>query len=209
MILPELDSIGGFTVLFSAIMVAAAWVATTGPRLSYVGLQLALVFCIINLQEFRIQTALAPARDGIAGVLLGLFMMWLVFDQLWSAPAVGQMRKTFTATLRLLAQFAKEPLSKDLRVATDRSYFIRETINKNFEQTRALADGVLFEFGPSREQDLLAVPAIEMSSCLAPKVTSRKPIDLSRLSIAAPSWSSMMNTVGAPGCAFMCIDFGG
>jgi multidrug resistance protein MdtO len=155
LVLPELDSIGGFTVLFSAIMVAAAWVATAGPRLSYVGLQVALVFCIINLQEFRIQTALAPARDRIAGVLLGLFMMWIVFDQLWSAPAVGQMRKTFTATLRLLAQFAKEPLSRDLRIATDRSYFIRETINKNVEQTRALADGVLFEFGPSREQDLL------------------------------------------------------
>jgi multidrug resistance protein MdtO len=82
-------------------------------------------------------------------------MMWLVFDQLWSAPAVSQMRKTFTAMLRLLAQFSKEPLSRDLRVATDRSYFIRETINKNFEQTRTLADGVLFEFGASREQDLL------------------------------------------------------
>jgi multidrug resistance protein MdtO len=155
MILPELDSIGGFTVLFVGIMASAAWVATAGPRLSYVGLQVALVFCIINLQEFRIQPALAPARDRLAGVLLGLFIMWLVFDQFWSAPAVGQMRKTFTATLRLLAQFAKEPLSRDLRVATDRSYFIRETINKNFEQTRALADGVLFEFGPSREQDLL------------------------------------------------------
>ena len=155
LVLPELDSVGGFTVLFSAIMVAAAWVATAGPRLSYVGLQVALVFCIINLQEFRIQTALAPARDRMAGVLLGLFMMWLIFDQLWSAPAVGQMRKTFTATLRLLAQFAREPLSRELRVATDRSYSIREAINKNLEQTRALADGVLFEFGPSREQGLL------------------------------------------------------
>jgi len=155
LVLPELDSIAGLTVLFSPIMVAAAWVATAGPRLSYLGLQVALVFCIINLQEFRIQTALAPARDRIAGVLLGLFMMWLVFDQLWSAPAVDQMRKTFTATLKLLARFSKEPLSSDLKVATDRSYFFRETINKNFEQTRALADGVLFEFGPSRERDLL------------------------------------------------------
>lgn len=155
LVLPELDSIAGLTVLFSPIMVAAAWVATAGPRLSYLGLQVALVFCIINLQEFRIQTALAPARDRIAGVLLGLFMMWLVFDQLWSAPAVDQMRKTFTATLKLLARFSKEPLSRDLKVATDRSYFFREIINKNFEQTRALADGVLFEFGPSRERDLL------------------------------------------------------
>jgi multidrug resistance protein MdtO len=155
LVLPELDSIGGFTVLFGAIMVAAAWVATAGPRLSYVGLQVAVVFCIINLQEFRIQTALAPARDRIAGVLLGLFMMWLTFDQLWSAPAVDQMRRTFTATLRLLAQFAREPLSRELRVAADRSYSIREAINKNLELTRALADGVLFEFGPSRELDLL------------------------------------------------------
>jgi multidrug resistance protein MdtO len=155
LLLPELGSIAGFTVLFVAIMVGAAWVATAGPRLSYVGLQVALVFCIINLQEFRIQTALAPARDRVAGVLLGLVVMWLVFDQLWGTPAVGQMRKAFGATLRLLAQFAKEPLSRDLRVSTERSYFIRETINKNFEQTRTLADGVLFEFGPAREQDLL------------------------------------------------------
>jgi len=136
-------------------MVGAAWVATSGPRLSYVGLQVALVFCIINLEEFKIQTALAPPRDRIAGVLLALLMMWLVFDQFWGAPAMVQMRRTFIATLKLLAQFADEPLSKDLRVAIDRSYSIRESINKNFEQTRALADGVLFEFGPSREQDLL------------------------------------------------------
>jgi multidrug resistance protein MdtO len=155
LILPELDSIGGFTVLFVAIMACAAWVATAGPRLSYVGLQVALVFCIINLQEFRIQTALAPARDRAVGVLLGLSVMWLVFDQLWSAPAVGQMKMAFAATLRLLADLSQEPRSRDLRVASDRSYFIRETINKNFEQTRALADGVLFEFGPSRKQDLL------------------------------------------------------
>jgi multidrug resistance protein MdtO len=155
LVLPELDSIGSFTVLFVVIMSCAAWVATAGPRLSYVGLQVALVFCIINLQEFRIQTSLAPARDRVAGVLLGLVVMWLVFDQLWSNPAVGQMRKAFSATLRLLAQFAKEPRSREPRIATDRNYFIREAINKNFAQTRDLADGVLFEFGPSREQSLL------------------------------------------------------
>lgn len=64
------------------------------------------------------------------------------------------MRKTFVAALRLLAQFAREPLSKDLRVASERSYFLREAINTNFEQTRLLADGIPFEFGPSRERDL-------------------------------------------------------
>jgi multidrug resistance protein MdtO len=153
-VLPHLDSIGDFTLLFGAVTIAAAWIATSGPRLSYVGVQVALAFYIINLQEFKIQTSLAPARDRVVGILLGLFVMWVVFDQLWAAPAVVQMRKTFIATLRLLAQFSREPLSKDLRLATERSYSLRETINTYFDRVRALADGVLFEFGPSRQQDL-------------------------------------------------------
>ena len=65
-----------------------------------------------------------------------------------------RMKRTFIANLRLLAQFAREPLAKDLRVAIQRSSSLRETINKNFDQVRASADGVLLEFGPSREQDL-------------------------------------------------------
>jgi multidrug resistance protein MdtO len=153
-VLPHLDSIGDFTLLFGAVTIAAAWIATSGPRLSYVGVQVALAFYIINLQEFKIQTALAPARDRVVGILLGLFVMWVMFDRLWAVPAVVQMRKTFIATLRLLAQFAREPLSKDPRVAIERSYSLRESINKNFADARMLGDGVLFEFGPSREQAL-------------------------------------------------------
>jgi multidrug resistance protein MdtO len=153
-VLPHFDSIGGFTFLFAAVTIAAAWIATSGPRLSYVGVQLALAFYLINLQEFKLQTSLAPARDRVVGILLGLFVMWAVFDHLWAEPAAVQMRKAFIATLRLLAQFAREPFSKDVRVATERSYSLRETINKNFAETRSLGDGVLLEFGTSREQDL-------------------------------------------------------
>src|SRR5258708_22815982 len=63
-------------------------------------------------------------------------------------------RRKFIAVLGLLAQCAREPLSKDLRVAAQRRDSLRETIDNSFDQVRALADGVLFEFGPSRQQDL-------------------------------------------------------
>jgi hypothetical protein len=43
-------------------------------------IQIAVVFCLINLQEFARQTSVAAARDRIVGVGLGLCMMWLVFD---------------------------------------------------------------------------------------------------------------------------------
>src|SRR5260370_22383350 len=62
-VLQHLDSIGDFTLLFVAVTIVAAWIATSGPRLSYERVQLDLAFYIINLQEFKIQTALAPARD--------------------------------------------------------------------------------------------------------------------------------------------------
>jgi multidrug resistance protein MdtO len=153
-ILPYLDSIGGFTLLFILVTVVAAWTMTASPRLSYFGLQIAVAFYLINVQEFAMQTSLAVARDRIVGILLGLFMMWLVFDQLWGAPAVLQMKKGFISTLRLLAQLTREPVSNDPKVADERSYSLRETISNAFDNVRASADGVALEFGASREQNL-------------------------------------------------------
>jgi multidrug resistance protein MdtO len=154
LILPHIDSIGGFTVLSAAVMIAAAWFATSSPRLSYFGVQVAVAFCLINLEEFKIQTSLALARDRVAGILLGLLMMWLAFDRLWSSPSGVEMKRSFVSALRLLAQFAREPVSKDIGVATERSYAVRELINAQFDKARSLADGVLFEFGSSRPRDL-------------------------------------------------------
>jgi multidrug resistance protein MdtO len=151
-ILPYLDSIAGFTLLFVVVTGIAAWFATSGPRLSYFGVQFAVAFYLIHLQEFTIQTSLAVARDRVAGILLGLFMMWLVFDQLWGAPAAVEMRRTFISNLRSLGQLVREPLPG--RENTWRGDSLRETINTNFDKVRSTADGVLFELGPSRQGDL-------------------------------------------------------
>jgi multidrug resistance protein MdtO len=153
-ILPNIDSIGAFTVLFATVSGLAAWFATASARLSYFGSQIAIAFYLINLQEFKFQTSLQVARDRVVGIFVGLLMMWLAFDQLWSAPAGVQLKRTFVAGLRLLAQLAREPASRDLKIAIERSYSLRETINAQFDKVRSLADGVLFEFGPSRQRDL-------------------------------------------------------
>ncbi len=64
-VLPYLDSITGFTLLFMFVTAISSWIATSSPRLSYLGVQLALAFYLINLQEFTIQTSLAIARDRV------------------------------------------------------------------------------------------------------------------------------------------------
>jgi multidrug resistance protein MdtO len=153
-ILPYLDSIAGFTILFIFVTVFASWFMTSSARLSYFGVQIAVAFYLIHLNSFAIEPSLSIARDRVVGILLGLIMMWLVFDQLWGASAVSDMKRAFLSAVRLLAEFAREPISRDYNVAAERSYSLREAINNNFDGVRASADGVLFEFGPSRQQDL-------------------------------------------------------
>jgi multidrug resistance protein MdtO len=153
-VLPYLDSIVGFTALFALVISLAAWIMTSTPRLSYFGLQVAVAFCFINLSAFAIETSLASARDRVVGILLGLVVMWLVFDQLGGAPSAVAMKRASAENLRLLAQLAREPLSQNLKAAMARFLSLREMISNSFDQVRALADGVVLEFDPAREMNL-------------------------------------------------------
>jgi multidrug resistance protein MdtO len=153
-ILPGIDSITGFLLVIVAVTAFACWFSTSGPRLSYFGVQIAVGFYLINLQEFKFQTSLSIARDRVVGVLVGLAMMWLIFDQLWSAPAVAAMRRAFISGVRMLAQLMRQPASPDVLVALDQSHMLRDTIHSTFENLRQQADGVALEFGPTRDRDL-------------------------------------------------------
>lgn len=155
-ILPYIDSITGFTILFASVTAFSAWCMTSSPRLSYFGLQVALAFYLINLQEFAFQTSLSIARDRVVGILLGLLMMGLVFDRLQGAPA-AEMLRTFISNVRLLGQLALGPRAdelKDPKAAMDHTQSLHDAINGNFDQVTTLADSVVLEFGPSRQRDL-------------------------------------------------------
>ena len=153
-VLPSLDSVAGLLILFLPVTILGAWFATSSPRLSYFGIQIVAAFYLMNLQEFSFQPSLAVARDRIVGILLGLSVMWFVFDQLWSSPAIVEMKRVFITNVWLLAQLTREPTTTNLPEAIERSYSLRETINANFNLVRQHADGVMLEFGSSREQDL-------------------------------------------------------
>src|SRR5262249_32828313 len=103
---------------------------------------------------FTIQTSLTPGRDRVIGILLGLVIMWLVFDQPWGAPAIVEMKRTCISLLRSLAKLARAPLSNDLQIAIEQSYALRETVTTDFNNLRHVADGVLGECGPRRLLDL-------------------------------------------------------
>jgi multidrug resistance protein MdtO len=153
LILPMLDTIAGFTVMFAAVTAVAAWILTSSQRLSYFGNQLALAFYLIQLHGPSPQTNLAIARDNIMGILLGLVMMWLVFETLGSKPAVEVMRELFADILHLMAELATPwPRGKPADLRKIRT--LREKISQNFMAMNSQADAVLFEIGRSRDKSL-------------------------------------------------------
>ena len=155
-VLPFLDSIGGFTVLFATATFVAAWIGTSSTRLSYAGLQFAFAFYLIHLSDFSIQTNLTIARDRVLGVLLGITMMWLVFERLLSRSAADEMVRIFVANLRLLADlFASSPRADD-RAAILKVRRQRDAIYRHFGEVNSQSDAVPFETGLCARGDMAA-----------------------------------------------------
>jgi hypothetical protein len=78
-VLPYLDSIAGFTVLFAVVTAISAWIATASARLSYLGVQLALAFYLkkpagVRHPDFALRRPRSclrsPARTGVHGSVL-------------------------------------------------------------------------------------------------------------------------------------------
>jgi len=153
-VLPHLDTIFGFTVLFAIVTIISSWIATASARLSYLGVQLALAFYLINMQEFTIQTSLAIARDRVVGVMLGLVSMWLLFDRLWVRNALDEMQRIFARNLDMFAELTEQLLVEDQIKAIKRMRTLRDQLNAGFDAVRAQSDAVLFEFGASRRRKL-------------------------------------------------------
>ncbi len=155
-ILPEIDSISGFTVLFASVTAVAAWIATSSTRLSYAGVQIAFSFYLVQLSDFSIQTDLTVARDRVLGVLLGVTMMWLVFERLFPRSAADEMVRIFVVNLRLLGALASSTARADEPASILKIRRQREEIYRHFGEVTAQSDAVPFETGPGRPGDLAA-----------------------------------------------------
>jgi multidrug resistance protein MdtO len=155
-VLPYLDSIVGLTLLLAFATGVSAYVATSSPRLSYVGLQMAFAFYLINVTDFKISLDLTIGRDRVIGILLGIGAMWFVFERLYSRPAGIEMIAGFAQTARLMAELAQLHAKEDGEPIRERISHIRETVSGHFANISSEADAVLFENGPDRQSYLAA-----------------------------------------------------
>ena len=155
-VLPFIDSIGGFTLLFASATAIAAWLATSSTRLSYAGVQFAFAFYAIHLSEFSMQTDLTVARDRVLGVLLGTTMMWLVFERLFTRSAADEMVRIFSVNVRVLADIVASTPRVEEPASILKLRRQRDDVYRRFGEVNAQSDAVFFETGAKRAADMAA-----------------------------------------------------
>jgi multidrug resistance protein MdtO len=160
LILPQIDSLAEYTLLFAFVMAIGAWAATSGPRLAYLGFQIVLAYDLTNLSCFTLNTSLVPARNAILGIVLGIIAMWLFFDHLWSRSATATMRTILLTAIRDVAQLDHsnnaEPQHEVRRFQAE-----CDRINRNFDKIRTLSDLSVFESFPKSRHETFMVHCVE------------------------------------------------
>ena len=181
LILPGIDSIFGFTVFFAAGTAIAAWFATSSPRLSFFGVQTALSFYFVNLQDSQIQTDLTIARDKVIGVLLGILAMGFVFDRFGTKSDKEQLQKLLVRNVQMLAELGAVAVVGDRGISVSQISRLRSQINDNFASLESQTDTARFEFefGHRREEDVVECQRIQRAQ---PELRSIYLLELSLLS---------------------------
>ena len=181
LILPAIDSVFGFAIFFAVATAIAAWFATSSPRLSFFGVQMALAFYFINLQDFRIETDLTIARDKAIGVFVGILAMGFIFDRFGTKSDTEQLQKLLVRNVRMLAQLGLSPVVRDKAVAASQVSRLPSQINDNFAGLESQTDAARFEFEfrHRREEDVAQCERIQRAQ---PALRSIYLLELSLLS---------------------------
>jgi multidrug resistance protein MdtO len=143
---PNVETIGGFWLVFGAGTAIAAWVNFGTPRISYGGYQIGLAFYKATLQGFGPALSATVVRDRLIGVFFGLLVFGAVEHFLWPVRAQDALRARVTEILRLLANLARSGTSdKPLTVIADEVDSWRRRISQKVEDIQGLIESSKFE----------------------------------------------------------------
>lgn len=110
-IVPLTDDIGQLMILVFLTLTLAAWVSCGNERISYGGIQIGLAFLLTVLHGYSPSSDLDVAFDRIAGILLGNFVIYLMFTLVSPVPIIDSVRTRTNDAVKALARLAALPVT--------------------------------------------------------------------------------------------------
>lgn len=103
----------GLTAVVTVVAFVGAWVFLSSPRFSYGGRQFSYCFFLATLTSASTPTSLTQARDRVAGVVLGVTVMWLIYDQISPSWSIHTLRPLLAKIMGAVADVADLQSSQD------------------------------------------------------------------------------------------------
>src|SRR5262249_48373305 len=145
---PNMDTIGGFWLVFGAGTAVAAWVNFGTPRISYGGYQVGVAFYKAVLPGFGPAISATVVRDRLVGVFFGLIVFGVVEHLLWPVRAQDALRARLAEMLQLLAELARTRTSaKTPTVIVNEVDSWRRRISQKVRDVQGLIESSKFESG--------------------------------------------------------------
>jgi uncharacterized membrane protein YccC len=103
-VIPRFETLGMYLLIVFCLHGLAAWVAFGSERISYLGLQIALTFDLGVLKDYGPPKEIDPIRDRFIGIVLGIFIISVVFALVWPEDARSFFRQKLAQCLRSIAR---------------------------------------------------------------------------------------------------------
>jgi multidrug resistance protein MdtO len=158
-VMPGLTDVGGLMVLVFIAVLIAGWVSSGSERISYAGVQIALAFLLTTLNGFGPSFEFSQASDRIVGILLGIFVIFVIFTQFWPVSVVGGLRSRLATCVSALAGLARQP-----REARMEDTAVSSHVLSSLEETPNILNMASFEPRRQRasDQQLARLDAIRL-----------------------------------------------
>lgn len=102
-LMPNITSIGGLMGIVFLAALLSGWIVGGGPRISYVGFQLAFAFFLSVVQGAAPAFDMTIARDRTIGILFGDLVVAIVFTLIWPVSIARRIDPAIVGLLRQVA----------------------------------------------------------------------------------------------------------
>jgi multidrug resistance protein MdtO len=157
---PNVETIGGFWLVFGAGTAVAAWATFGTPRIFYGGYQTGLAFYKAVLQDFGPALSATVVRDRLIGVFFGLIVFGIVENLLWPVRARDALRARLIEMLRLLADLARSGTPSTIPTAIEADVDSwRRRISQKVQDAQEMIESSKFEAADFNVSEMQKVTA--------------------------------------------------
>ena len=107
LLMPLMTDLGDLLLAVGVVTLLAGWVASGSERISYAGWQIGIAYYLTVLQGYGPTVDMQTARDRVIGILLGNFIVLVVFSTIWPVHVAQPVRRQVAIAIAKIGELTR------------------------------------------------------------------------------------------------------